>query len=198
MNALAQHGSNPEPHHYAAGKCVLRYLAGTTHLKVQYTAESNNKDLHAYANTSWANETGRRSVSGYVWYYAGGLISHVSKKQTTVALSSTEAEYMAVTHVVQEGLWLRSLFNELNIPFQSPVPIHLDNAGAIALSVAAKFHQRTKHIDIRYHFIRFHIDDGSFILIWIPSHLNIADVLTKALPRPAFDKLRTSLGLVAL
>ena len=96
----------------------------------------------------------------------------MSKKQPTVALSSTEAEYIASTHVIQEGLWLRSLLAELNIPFVSPVPLYLDNSGAIALSTAAKFHQHTKHIDIQYHFIRFHIDNRSFLLIWVPSHRN--------------------------
>ena len=105
-------------------------------------------ELHADADASWMNELGHHSVSGYAWFYAGGLISHVSKKQITVALSSTEAEYMVVTHVVQEDLWLRSLFSELSLPFQTPIRIFLDNTGVIALSTVAKFHQHTKHIDI--------------------------------------------------
>ena len=105
---------------------------------------------------------------------------------------------MAIMHITQEGLWLRSLFFELGIAFRSPVPIHLDCAGTIALSKAARFHHRTKHIDIQYHFIRLHIDNGFFTLIWIPSHLNIADVLTKALPCPTFNKFHSFLGLIAL
>lgn len=122
-------------------------------LHLCYKHDSNASELHAYADASWANETGRCFVSGYTWFYAGGLISHVSKKQTTVALSSTEAEYMAATHVMQEGLWLHLLFTELKVPFASPVPIYLDNSGAIALSTTAKFHQHSKHIDIQYYFI---------------------------------------------
>ena len=137
VNALTQHGSNPQPCHYAAGKQVLQYLAGTIQFRIVYTAEGDNLDLHAYTDASWANEIGCCSVTGYMWYYAGSLISHVSKKQTTVALSSTKAEYMAVTHIAQEGLWLHSLFFELGIAFRSPVPIHLDCAGTIALSEAA-------------------------------------------------------------
>ena len=104
--------------------------------------------LHTYADASWANEAGCCSVSGYTWFYAGGLISHVSKKQMTVALSSTEAEYMAVTHVIQEGLWLKSRFAELLLPSQVPIKVFLDNTGAIVLSMVAKFHQHTKHIDM--------------------------------------------------
>ena len=121
--------------------------------------------LHAYADASWANEVGCCSVTGYVWFYAGRLISHVSKKQATVALSSMEAEYMAVTHVIQEGLWLKSLFAKLSIPSSTPINIFLDNTGAIALSAAAKFYQHTKHIDIRYHFVCEHVDDSTFHLI---------------------------------
>lgn len=122
-------------------------------LHLLYELEETNMGLHAYADASWANKTGCRSISGYAWYYTGGLISHVSKKQMTVTLSSTEAKYIAATHVMQEGLWLHSLFTELRIPFDTPVPIHLDNLGAIALLSTAKFHQYTKHIDLHYHFI---------------------------------------------
>ena len=196
VNPLAQHNAQPETHHYAAAKRVLCYLAGMLDLHLHYQLDTDDKRLFAYADASWANESGHRSISGYAWYYAGGLVSHVSKKQPTVALSSTEAEYIASTHVIQEGLWLHSLLTKLNIPFVSPVPLYLDNSGAITLSTAAKFHQRTKHIDILYHFIRFHIDNRSFLLIWVPSHRNIADILTKALPRPAFNTLCSSIGLV--
>ena len=100
-------------------------------------------------------------------------------------------------NITQEGLWLHSLFTELSVPFDSPVPIYLDNSGAIALSAAAKFHQHSKHIDLHFHFIREHIDNSSFTLIWVPSHRNIADILMKALPRLAFERLCLSLGLVA-
>ena len=148
INTLAQHNANPEPCHFVTAKCVLHYLARTMNLHLCYEHDGNASKLHAYADASWASETRRRSVSGYTWSYASGLISHISKKQTTVALSSTKAEYMAATHVTQEGLWLCSLFTELKVPFASPVPIYLDNSGAIALSTAAKFHQHSKHIDI--------------------------------------------------
>ena len=104
---------------------------------------------------------------------------------------------MATAHVVQEGLWLESLFNELKLELVTPIKIYLDNTGAIALSSAAKFHDRSKHIDLRYHFIRHHIHRKIFALQWIPSHKNTADILTKALPRPFFSKFLLALGLVA-
>ena len=118
VNSLAQFNANPSPCHFAAGKWVLWYLAGMLNHWLHYGAHMEIPELHAYADVSWANELDCHSVSGYAWFYAGGLILHISKKQATVALSSTEAEYMAVTHVVQEGLWLRSLFSELSLSFQ--------------------------------------------------------------------------------
>ena len=151
----------PSPCHFIASEHILHYLARTLNHQLHYGGETETLELHTYVDVSWANELGHRSVLGYARFYAGGLISCVSKKQTTVALSSTAAEYMAVTHVIQEGLWLRSLFSNLPLPFQVPIKIFLDNTSTIALSAAAKFHQRTKHIDIRYHFIRELIDNGT-------------------------------------
>jgi hypothetical protein len=104
---------------------------------------------------------------------------------------------MAATHVVQEGLWLKSLFDELHITLSTPVTIHLDNTGAIALSTATKFHDHSKHIDLHYHFIRHHVNKKTFVFQWIPSHKNVADVLTKPLPRPLFSKFLLALGLTA-
>ena len=106
-----------------AGKWVFCYLARTLNLCLHYGAETENPELHTYADMNWVNETRHHSVSGYMWFYAGGLILHVSKKQTMVALSSTEAEYMAVTHIIQEGLWLKSLFIKLSLPSQIPIKV---------------------------------------------------------------------------
>lgn len=171
---------------------------GSIDLRLRYQQQSGaDVILLAYANASWANASDRCSVSGYTWFYAGGLILHASKRQTIVALSSMEAEYIAATHVAQEGLWLRSLLTELCVSFPSPTPIYLDNSSAISLSTAARFHQHSKHIDTCYHFIRSHIDNGFFTLIWVPSHQNVTDILTKALARPAFSKFCLSLGLVS-
>jgi hypothetical protein len=104
---------------------------------------------------------------------------------------------MAITHAIQKGLWLRSMFNELHIPLSLPVIIHIDNTGTIALSKEAKNHIRSKHIDVHYHFIRGHIERGTFLPEWLPSHRNTADILTKALPRPLFLKYIAGLQLVS-
>jgi hypothetical protein len=103
---------------------------------------------------------------------------------------------MAITHTIQDGLWLRSMFSELHISLPTPIVIHIDNTGAISLSKEAKNHIWSKHIDVRYHFIRGHIERGTFLPRWLPSHRNTADILTKPLTRPLFLKHVIGLQLV--
>jgi hypothetical protein len=197
VNSLAQHNANPMPSHFAAAKRLLRYIAGTINLRMSYGGERAGEGLHAYCDADWAgNPEDRLSISGYAWFYAGGIIAHASKKQSMQALSSTEVEYMAITHTIQDGLWLCSMFGELHITLPSPIVIHIDNTGAISLSKEAKNHIRFKHIDVRYHFIRRHIERGTFLPRWLPSHRNTADILMKPLPRPLFLKHVIGLQLV--
>ena len=100
----------------------------STYVHLCYECQAKGASLLAYTDASWANSLDCHSISGYVWSYAAGLISHVSKHQTVVVLSSTEAEYIATTHVTQEGLWLQALLTELHITFSSPVCVYLDNS----------------------------------------------------------------------
>jgi hypothetical protein len=125
-----------------------------------------------------------------------GAVTWSSKKQSVVALSSTEAEYVAQTHAAKELLWLRTIFGELNSPFETLTTLHCDNQGAIALAKDNKFHARTKHIDIRYHFIREAVEDGSINMQYIPTNDNIAaDIFTKPLAKAKFERFVEMLGL---
>ena len=195
---LAQHNSAPESRHYAAAKRVLRYLAGSIDLCVHYGSTDTSPTLHGYSDSDWATcPEDRVSITGYVWFFNGGPVSHSAKKQTTHALSSTEAEYMALTAAIQDSLWLKSFFACLQIPIAFPLRLFADNVGAIALSTEAVNHARTKHIDLRYHFIREHVDSGTFSPVWISTHKNTADIFTKPLSRPIFLHHRTGLSLVS-
>ena len=136
-------------------------------------------------------------MTGYCWFFHGGVVSHVSKKQTMQALSSTEAEYMAIAAAFQEGLWLRSFFELLDIPIPTPIHLYIDNAGTVALSKEASTNNRTKHIDIHFHFCRSHIESGIFSTEWLSSSKNTADILTKALPHPLFQRHASGLSLVS-
>jgi hypothetical protein len=151
-----------------------------------------------YCDTDLANTPDDHlSISRYAWFFAGGLITFVSKKQNMHVLSSTKAKYMAITHIIQEGLWLKLLFKELHLPVLLPIMIYMDNTGAISLSKEAKHHARSKHINVQYHFICEHIESNTFLPKWLPSHNNTADILMKALAHPLFLKHVNGLQLVS-
>lgn len=195
---LTQHNASAKPCHYSAAKHILRYLSGTIHLKAHYGGSGINPALHGFSDSDWAScPEDRISISGYVWFFNGGPVSHSAKKQTTHALSSCEAEYMALTAAIQDGLWLQSFFACITIPLSLPLRLFADNADAIALSQEAANHIRTKHIDLRYHFICRHIEEGTFLPVWLSTHKNTVDIFTKPLPCPVFVQHPASLSLMS-
>lgn len=125
-----------------------------------------------------------------------GVISWRSVKQNTVALSSTEAEYMALSNAAQEALFLRHLCEELGIEQKNPTIIHCDNQSAIKLANNPQSISRTRHIDIKYHFIREKVNEGSIKIEYCPTELMKADMLTKSLGQTLFMKHRNALGIV--
>ena len=118
-----------------------------------------------------------------------------SKKQHIIALSSTESEYIAQTHAAKEALWLRNFIDEIQGQQNEPVELHCDNQGAIALVKDNKFHLHTKHIDLRFHFVREAVEDNKITITYIPTEENVADILTKALVRLKFKAFVERLGL---
>ena len=122
-------------------------------------------------------------------------MSWASKRQDIISLSTTESEYVAITHAAQEALWLRSLIGQMFSPFISPTTVFSDNQSAIALTADHQYHARTKHIDIRYHFIRYIVENGSVRLIYCPTGDMLADTLTKALPSAKVKHFAIQLGL---
>jgi hypothetical protein len=196
VNRLTQFNANPEPCHYAAGKRLIRYLKGTKSLRLHYGGDGQT-GLVAYSDSDWAGEPDRYSVSGYAWFFHGCLVSWGSKKQRSITLSSTEAEYVAMALAFQEGIWLRSSLTEANITIPSPIYVLGDNEGAISLAHNSSSHSKAKHIDLKHHFIRDLISSGDFELSWIPSRENTADVLTKPLDRQLLEAHVVGLGLAS-
>jgi hypothetical protein len=125
-----------------------------------------------------------------------GAISWKSRKQATVSLSSTEAEYKALSDSCKEGLWLRHLLTELHLRPADPIPVHVDNEGAEALAKNPEHHARTKHIHARYHFIRECITDDTISLLHVSTADMLADMLTKPLSRVLLEKHRLMFGIV--
>jgi len=198
---ISQFASNPSRAHLQAAKRILRYLKGISNYKLHLgfaadRGQTQDLHLHGYSDADWGSDiTTSKSVSGYLFYLSGGVISWSSKKQSSVALSSTEAEYMALAHAAQEAIWLRSLQHELGFQGPSPTTIFEDNQSAIALAKNPVYHPRTKHVRIKYHFIRDKVESNEIRLEYVPTENMLADALTKALPRPRFADLVASMHL---
>jgi hypothetical protein len=159
MNQLAAYTANPSLQHITALKQILHYLAGTKNLCITYSKTSDNpyknsNTFYGFADAAYANHDDHKSTSGYVFLTAGGAITWKSKKQTTIALSSTQAEYIALSEAGRKACWLRNLFQELGYPQEYPTLIKGDNDGSISMAKNPQFHNRSKHIEIRWHWIR--------------------------------------------
>ncbi len=173
---------------------MLRYLKGTHDLIL--TFGNSIEGLSGYTDADWASQAHRHSISSYAFLYNGGAISWRSNKQPIIALTSTEAEYIATSDSSQELIWLRSLLSELSFPITRPTLLCCDNKSALDLAANPDmFHARTKHIDIRYHFIRELVANRTVVLEYCPTNEMAADLLTKALPRPRSNAHAFTLGL---
>ena len=193
VGKLSQHLEKPGPAHISAAKRLLRYLKGSKGLHLKFTP--TNQQLVGFVDADWAGDvTTRRSTTGYIFTLGGGYpISWNSRRQPTVALSSCEAEYMALAEATKEALLLRTLCETFSMEQGSTNTLFTDNLGAIALTKGhSHSHQRTKHIDIRFHFVR---EQTTLTYDHINGKENPADILTKGLPRNAH---RAALDLIAI
>ena len=186
----------PTQTHWTAAKRVIRYLQGTKDHGLIMGKEVND-NLTGMVDANWGTDVeDRRSTSGYLFMLMGGLLCWTSKRQSTVALSSTEAEYMALSLATQEAIWLRRLLKELSVEQVEATQVGEDNQGCIALAKNPVQHARTKHIDIRHHFVRQALQEKQIVLQYVPTEEMSADLLTKALPGPQFRKLRDKLNIL--
>lgn len=140
----------------------------------------------------------RKSTGGMAYYLNESLISWVSQKQRCVALSSCEAEFMAATAAACQGIWLRNVLSQITATKIGPVVLYIDNKSAIDLAKNPVFHGRSKHIDIRFHFIRECVERGEVIVKHIRTDMQRADCLTKALATVKFEQMRSLLGVKEL
>ena len=188
VTILSQHMSNPSEGDLVMAKHVLRYLKGTKDWILVFRKSGAQISINGCCDSDWANSEDRKSISGYCFniFVNGPLISWKTRKQPTVALSTCEAEYISLVSAIQEGKYLKSLIYEitgLNLNCQ----MNCDNQGTIALAKNPIKQQRTKHVDIKYHFIRDEIHKGSVSMSYIPSEENLADIFTKPI---SSNKLR--------
>ncbi len=177
-------------------KHILRYIKHTLRCGIFYEAK-NQLQVHGYKDVDWAgNVSNRRSTSGFMLSFGSGAISWSNKKQPTVALSSTEAEYRGAAITACEVVWLQKLFLDLGQSVDAPVVIYCDNISSILLANNPVYHARTKHIEVHYHFIKEKVLAKKIDLIHVSSEDQVADIFTKALGTDKLKKFRKMFGVL--
>lgn len=180
----------PTDIHWQAVKRVLRYLGGTPSNGI-LLRRNNPLSLHAYSDADWAGDSEDYvSTNAYIVYLGHNPICWSSKKQKGVARSSTEAEYRAVANAASELRWICSLLGELGITLTTAPTIYCDNMGATYLSANPVFHSRMKHLALDYHFVRDQVQSGVLRVVHVSTKDQLADALTKPLPRSTFIQLK--------
>uniref|UniRef100_A0AAV1UKJ8 Integrase catalytic domain-containing protein n=1 Tax=Peronospora matthiolae TaxID=2874970 RepID=A0AAV1UKJ8_9STRA len=189
---------NPQEEHWVAVKRIFRYLQGTKTHGICYKP-SARIDFRGYSDADWAGDlTDRKSTSGYTFMLLGAPVSWGSKKQPSVSLSTTEAEYIALSLAIQEGKWIHRLLCEIVMAANEEGPelmIHEDNQSCIKMTKNPVNHGRAKHIDIKYHHIRDEVKRGEVKLKYCETAVMLADIMTKALHGPRHKEMTTALGI---
>jgi hypothetical protein len=195
VGTLSKHSATPGDEHWNTLKRAYRYLRKTSNKRLTFRGNGETS-LCSFVDADWASDTNDRcSIMGHVFLMAGGAVSWQSKKQDSVALSSTEAEYMAAASATKEAIWINTFLDELQFPQLQKTLLLIDNQSAIALAKNAVFHSRTKHIAIHYHFIREKVDAGEIELEYVSTNTQIADVLTKPLGREKHERFVEGMGV---
>ena len=183
--------------HLTAVKRILRYLKGTATYGLMFAASvDTGGGLIRYSDADWAGDVNdRKSTSGYLFMMNGAAVSWRSQKQTCVALSTAEAEYIALAAAAQEATWMRKLMKDFHESQAEPVTIYEDNQSAICIAKNPQSHHKTKHVDIKYHYVRDKVQDVTIKVQYCPTNDMIADILTKGLTHDRFTRLRALSGV---
>lgn len=195
VNNASRFNSNHDESHWKAVKRIFRYVRGTIDYSLVYS-KGQSDDLHGYSDSDWASEESeRKSCTGYLFKVGTGAITWSSGRQKTIALSSTEAEYMALAAAAQEVIWIQQLCQEIKLEINGPTTIFVDNSSAIKLAKSDGYRKRTKHIDLKYHFIREKIGNGIMDVKYCKTELMVADSLTKAVSKEKTIFCANGMGL---
>ena len=201
VGLLARFSSNPGMRHWAAVKHLMRYLKGTLDFKLVYRRDAYQDGGNLFVTYSDADHGGckdsGKSTGGYLTCVAGGAVGWSSKLQGIVTLSSTEAEYIAAVEAGKEALWMRNILREFGYPTHSAVTLFIDNQSAISVAKNPEHHGRMKHLDLRWYWLRDNVESGALKPVHLSTNDNVADILTKALPRAKVELFRAGLGLKA-
>ena len=195
VSVVSQFMHAPCEEHMEAVYRILRYLKGTPGKGLLFK-KNEARSVEAFTDADWAGSIkDRRSTSGYCTFVWGNLVTWRCKKQSVVARSSAEAEFRAVAQGICELLWLKLLLGELKIADIQPMKLYYDNKAAIDISHNPVHHDRTKHVEVDRHFIKEKIEEGVISMTYVPTSQQTADLLTKGLVKPVFEKLVDKLGM---
>jgi len=195
VGVVSRFMQQPSKVHYGAAKRILRYIAGTLDYGIWYS-NTNNFRLCGYTDSDYGSSLDdRRSVSANVFTLGSGAVTWSSKKQATATLSTSETEYIAATSAACQAVWLRRVLADLQQVQKGATEIFCDNKATISMTKNPTFHSRTKHIDIRYHFIRDLVAKEEILLEYCKTQDQLADVLTKALSKEKFCYFRGLFGV---
>lgn len=187
----------PTNEHWVHLKRVLRYLKGTADCKLEYKRSKSPLKLEAFADADWGNDLNdRKSISGFVIQLNGSTVMWTTRKQGSVALSTTEAELMALCQASCDVVWIRNLLKSIGQIVKQPITMFEDNQPCIAVTTDPRKHKRMKHIEIQHFFVRDLVDSGQIQLEYLSTEEQVADIMTKGLPSPRFCKLREKLGII--
>jgi hypothetical protein len=186
----------PKETHLKAVKRIFRYLKGTLELGLWYPKDKDF-NLTAYTDADWAGSIDdRKSTSGGAFFLGKCLVAWLSKKQTSTSLSTTEEEYIVVASCCTQVLWMKQTLEDLQIRYDNPITINCDNTSAISISKNPVMHSKTKHIPIKYHFLRDQVTQKVVKIVYVDTKEQIADIFTKPFPRSTFENLRQKLGVI--
>jgi hypothetical protein len=159
---------------------------------------NQNLQLTVYSDADWANCVDeRKSTSGGAFFLGDSLVAWLSKKQGSISLSTTEAEYIVVVTCCTQVLWMIQTLADLEVKYTAPIPIHCDNTSSISVSKNLVFHSKTKHIPIKYHFLREKVTNQTVQVHYIHTTEQIADIFTKPIAKTPFEYLRQKLGVIS-
>jgi len=196
VGVLARFSKNPGLQHWKAVKHLFRYLKGTMDLKLTYAPDPDSDELFTtYSDADHGgNPDNGRSTGGYVVKMGTGAVSWSSRLQSIVALSTTEAEYVASTSAGQEILWFRNLFHEFGYDLTSSSSLHIDSRSALSVAKNPEHHGRMKHLDLRFYWLRNEVEKGTISVVHVQTDAMPADILTKALARVKVEEMVSMLG----
>ena len=193
----ARFQSAPTELHIKTVKRIFKYIACTSKVGIWYP-KNKNFELLGYSDMDYAGcKLDRKSTSGTCQFLGDKLISWSSKKQNSVALSTAEVEYISIGNCCAQILWLKQQLDDYGINCKN-VPIKCDNTSAINLTKNPVQHSRTKHIEIRHHFIRDHVNIGNINIDFVPTERQLADIFTKPLEKSRFEFIRNEIGVCDL